>query len=96
MSFKDFSQRAYDWLTDEIIPSIRLVIVRGVATGGSTTTVVDSTKSFEAALYVNKVVKVTVEGVDYYATITACTGSTLTFAAIAKAVTASCPYEVLG
>ncbi len=96
MSFKDFSQQAYDWLTDETIPSVRLVIVRGVATGGSTTTVVDSTKSFESALYVNKVVKVTVEGVDYYATITGCTGSTLTFAAIAKAVTANCPYEVLG
>lgn len=96
MSWKDYSQQAYDWLTDEIIPSIRLVIVRGVTTGGSTTTVVDATKSFEAALYVNKVVKVTVEDVDYYCTITACTGSTLTFAAIAKAVTAGCPYEVLG
>jgi uncharacterized protein YqfB (UPF0267 family) len=96
MSFKDYSQQAYDWLNDDIVPSVRLVIVRGVATGGSTTTVVDSTKSFEAALYVNKVVKVTVEGVDYYCTITVCSGSTLTFAAIAKAVTASCPYEILG
>jgi len=96
MSFKDYSQHAYDWLTDDIIPSVRLVIVRGIATGGSTTTVVDSTKSFEAALYVNKVVKVTVEGVDYYCTITTCTGSTLTFAAITHAVTASCPFEVLG
>ena len=96
MSFKDYSQQAYDWLTDEIIPSVRLIIVRGVATGGSTTTVVDSNKSFEATLYVNKVVKVTVEGVDYYCTITACTGSTLTFAAIAHAVTADCPYEILG
>jgi len=96
MSFKDYSQQAYDWLNDDVIPSVRLVIVRGVATGGSTTTVVDSIKSFEAALYVNKVVKVTVEGVDYYATITACTGGTITFAAIAHAVTASCPYEILG
>ena len=96
MSFKDYSQQAYDWLNDDIIPSVRLVIVRGVATGGSTTTVVDSTKSFEASLYNGKVVKVTIQGVDYYCTITACTGGTITFAAIAKAVTASCPYEVLG
>jgi uncharacterized protein YqfB (UPF0267 family) len=75
---------------------VRLVIVRGVATGGTTTTVVDTTKSFEADLYNGKVVKVTVEAVDYYCTITACSGSTLTFAAIAKAVAADCPYEVLG
>lgn len=96
MSFKDYSQQAYEWLTNGIIPSVRLVLVRGVTTGGSTTTVVDATKSFEAALYNGKVVKVTVDGVDYYCAITACSGSTLTFAAIAKAVTKDCPYEVLG
>lgn len=96
MSFKDYSQLAYEWLTDDKIPSVRLVIVRGVSTGGSTSTVVDTTKSFEASLYVGKVVKVAVQGVDYYRTITACTGGTITFAAIAKAVTAGCPYEVLG
>lgn len=96
MSFKDYSQQAYEWLTDEIIPSVRLVSVRSVATGGSTTTIVDTTKSFETDLYKGKIAKVTVENVDYYCTITACSGNTLTFAAIAKAVTAGCPYEVLG
>lgn len=96
MSFKDYSQQAYNWLTDEIIPPVRLVIFRSVATGGSTTTIVDTTKSFEADLYNGKVAKVTIQGVDYYATITACAGNTLTFAQIAKAVTAGCPYEVLG
>ena len=96
MSFRDFSQQAYEWLTDEIIPSVRLVIIRGVATGGTTTTVVDTTKNFETDLYKGKVVKVTVEGVTYYRAITACAANTLTFAAIAKAVTAGCPYEVLG
>jgi len=70
MSFKDYSQQAYEWLTDEIIPSVRLVSVRNVATGGSTTTIVDTTKSFETDLYKGKVAKVTVENVDYYCTIT--------------------------
>ena len=96
MSFKDYSQQAYEWLNDDIIPSVRLVIVRGVATGGSTTTMVDTAKSFEANLYDGKVLKVTVDNVDYYCTITASLGDTLTFAQIAKAVTAGCPYEVLG
>jgi len=96
MSFKDYSQHLYEWLNNEIIPSVRLVIARGVSTGGSTTTMVDTTKSFEADLYNGKVAKVTVDNVDYYCTITASLGDTLTFAQIAKAVTADCPYEILG
>lgn len=96
MSFKDYSKQAYEWLNDEIIPSVRLVSVRSVSTGGGTTTIVDSSKSFEADLYKGKIAKVTVDGVDYYCTITASLGDTLTFAAIAKAVIAGCPYEVLG
>ncbi|GEM_PF-6716429 len=96
MSFKDYSQQAYEWFNDEIIPSVRLVSVRSVATGGTTTTIIDTTKSFESDLYKGKIAKVTIDGVDYYCTITASLGNTLTFATIAKAVTAGCPYEVLG
>ena len=90
MSFRDYSQKAYEWLNDEIIPSVRLVIVRGVTTGGSATTLIDATKSFEADLYNGKVIKVAIDGVDYYCTITATSGSTLTFATISKTVTAGC------
>lgn len=108
MSFKDYGQQAYDWLTGqttlkveaeidtEKLYSVRLIAVRGTASGGSATTVVDDTKNYPADLYKGKVIKVTVDDVDYYRLITACSGDTLTFATITETVAKGCPYEVLG
>ena len=61
----------------------------GVATSGTATTLVDSTKDFEADLLNNGIVKITVGGVDYIRKVTDTAGSTLTFVALDAGVAAS-------
>lgn len=54
----------------------------GVATGGSGTTLVDALKDFDANLYINKTIRITIGGIDYYRLITNAVGNTLTFATL--------------
>lgn len=54
----------------------------GVATGGSATTLVDALKDFDANLFVNKTIRITIGGIDYYRLIQGASGDTLTFATL--------------
>ena len=54
----------------------------GVATGGSGTTLVDASKDFDANLYINKTIRITIGGIDYYRLITNVVGDTITFATL--------------
>lgn len=55
---------------------------RGVSTSGTKTTVVDTRKDFLADIFNGKFIKIRIDGVDYFRTITDTAGSTLTFATL--------------
>jgi len=55
---------------------------RGLATGGTKTTLVDTNKVFEADIFNSTIVKIRIGSVDYYRTITDTSGSTITFATL--------------
>jgi len=91
MSFKDYSQQAYDWLTGVITPSINLsntagALLKGTATGGTETTIVDTSKDFDTAAFATKIAKVTIGDIEYYRAISACGGDTITITTILDAV----------
>jgi hypothetical protein len=69
----------------------------GTATGGSNTTLVDANSIFEADIFNNAILKMNIEGKNYYATITDTADSTLTFAALAgdAAPSAGTRYQIL-
>ncbi len=109
MSFKDYSQKMYDWLTGNLRPNVipidangnekftpanpgvvsllgtAAVLLKGIATGGTETTIVDNTKDFDMSALANRVAKVTIGGIEYYRAITACAGDTITIATIQDA-----------
>ena len=68
----------------------------GVATGGSGTTLVDASKDFDANLYINKTIRITIGGIDYYRLITNVVGDTLTFATLGGTIkpVAGTPYVI--
>lgn len=68
----------------------------GVATGGSATTLVDSTQAWTVNQFAGQPLTVTVAGTLYYPTITSNTATTLTFPTIGVAVVATDPYSIVG
>ncbi|MBU7006305.1 hypothetical protein [Phosphitispora fastidiosa] len=63
--------------------------IRGTATDGTETMVIDSTKDFEADVLIGKVVKITIDGVDYFRRITGSVANSFIFPAILDPVAAS-------
>jgi len=91
MSWKDYSQKAYDWLTGVITPNVNLAntaaaLLKGTATGGTETTIVDTSKDFDVAAFANKIARVTIGNIEYYRAISACGGDTITITTILDAV----------
>lgn len=66
------------------------VLIRGEATGGSATTIADTTKNFDTDLVKTKLVKILISGIEYLRTISSHTVDTLTVAKFKDAVAASC------
>ena len=54
----------------------------GIATGGSKTTIIDTSKNFETNMFAGHTAKVTISGVDYYRTVASNTATTLTITAL--------------
>ncbi len=72
------------------------VLVTGRATGGTPTTLIDTSKNFETNTLKGKYIKVIVDGVEYVREITANTANTYTFAALVAAVAATAIIEKTG
>jgi len=69
-------------------------VATGEATDGSTTTLKDTTAVWETNKWAGAVVEITHNSKHYFVTITSNTADTLTFPAIAEAVTAGDHYEI--
>jgi len=54
----------------------------GIATGGSKTTIADTSKNFETNMFAGNVARVTISGVDYYRTVASNTATILTIATL--------------
>jgi hypothetical protein len=74
---------------DESNPLPVAQALRGKATGGTTTTVVDAKRDFLTDVFKDKLIRITIGGVEYWRMITASAGNTLTFAAIVSDTGAS-------
>lgn len=61
------------------------VLLKGTATGGTETTIVDNTKDFDISALANKVARVTIDGIEYYRGVVDCAGDTITIATIRDA-----------
>lgn len=73
-----------------------MAVDSGVATGGSNTTLEDTTKSWEVNMWVGCVVEINIGGIEYHRTVTANTDTVLTFNALPGAivVAAGNTYEI--
>lgn len=71
------------------IQNISNAIDSGIATDGSTGSLVDSNKEFQTNLFNDKIIKITIDGVTYYRTILTCTEDSLTFADVVAPVESS-------
>lgn len=90
MSFKDYSKQLYQWLTGARTPEVNLAnaaaaLLKGIATGGTETTIVDTSKDFDTAAFATKIAKVTIGNIEYYRAISACAGDTITITTIQDA-----------
>jgi len=70
----------------------------GVATGGTNTTLIDTTKDWEVDMHEDAVLEVLIGGIEYHRTITTNDDDTLTFNAlpVGIVVAADCPYSIRG
>lgn len=84
-------------MSQAILSMIGKVAHRGVATGGSNTTLVDSKRVFLADMLNSKMIKMEIDGVEYWTTITDTADSTITFAALADsaAPAAGTHYQII-
>jgi hypothetical protein len=71
---------------EELSPS---VIFKGVATGGSDTTLEDNTKNFETDIFNNKICKITIDSIDYIRKISSSAGNSLGFTTLFAGLPAS-------
>lgn len=69
-------------MSHAIISGLYNLACRGVATGGTKTTLVDDTKVFDADIFNDKTLKISIGGIDYFKKITDTADSTLTFATL--------------
>jgi hypothetical protein len=67
----------------------------GTATGGTATSLIDTTKDWEVNLLAGDIIKVTHAGIDYERTITSNTANTLNFATLGVTVVAGDSYQVI-
>lgn len=70
--------------------------IRGMATGGTATTLVDTSKNLDSDVLKDKLIKVFVDGVEYVRKITANTADTITFGALVAKVAATAVIEKSG
>ena len=68
---------------------------RGIATGGSNVTCIDTTKAWIVNHFIGDAIEVTVDGVEYHSIITANTANTITFDLIGAVVVAGDPYKII-
>ena len=67
--------------------------IRGRATGGTATTLVDTNKNLASDVVKDKIIKVVINGIEYVRKITANTADTITFGALVAAVAATAVIE---
>jgi hypothetical protein len=70
--------------------------IRGRATGGTATTLVDTSKNLGSDVLKDKIIKVVVDGIEYVRKITANTADTITFGALVAKVAATAVIEKSG
>lgn len=70
--------------------------IRGRASGGTATTLVDDTKNLQADVVKDKIIKIVINGVEYVRKITANTADTISFAALVAKVAAVAVIEKTG
>jgi len=88
------------WLEVRVSPDGRLLVMAetaldsGVATGGTNTTLEDTTKDWEVDMWVDAIIEVVIGGIEYHRTVTGNTNDTKTFNAlpVGVAVVAGCSY----
>ena len=68
---------------------------RGIATGGSNVTCIDTTKAWIVNSFIGDTLQVTVAGVEYHSLITANTANTITMNIIGAVVVAGDPYKIV-
>lgn len=68
---------------------------RGIATGGSNVTCIDTTKAWIVNHFIGDALEVTVAGVEYHSLITANTANTITMNVIGAVVVAGNPYKII-
>lgn len=78
------------------VTTAEVAVDSGVATGGTNTTLQDTTKSWEVNMWAGCVVEVDIGGIEYHRTIATNTADTLTFAALPGVivVAAGDTYEI--
>ena len=72
-----------------------VVVDEGIATGGTATTLVDTTKNWEVDLYEGSIVEIIHAGTSYQRTVTANTATQLTFATLGVVVVAGDVYRIM-
>jgi hypothetical protein len=84
-------------MSQAILTMIGKVSHRGMATGGSNTTLVDAKRVFLADMLNGKMIKIEIGGKEYFTTITDTADSTITFAGLADsaAPVAGTPYQII-
>lgn len=71
-----------------ILEMLNIGKIYGIATGGSSTTIVDTTKNIETNVLTDKFVKVTINDIDYYRKIDSNTADTITIPTLVTGVAA--------
>jgi len=71
-----------DPIPSKSIGVVTVAIDIGTATGGSKTTIVDTTQNFEANMLAGDIVRVNVGGIDYYRTVASNTADTITISTL--------------
>lgn len=99
---KDTSSTVEKWIgargrpDGTIIVESESAIDQGIATGGTNTTLVDTTKDWGVNMWADAIVEVLIGGISYHRAIVSNTATTLTINALAALVTvaAGCPYSI--
>jgi hypothetical protein len=84
-------------MSQAVLTMIGKVAHRGIATGGSNTTIIDTKRVFLADMLNGKMIKMEIGSKEYFTTITDTADSTITFAGLADsaAPTAGTPYQII-
>ena len=97
----DYNTVPNQWRKLRVLPdgslsiTASMVIDEGIATGGTATTLIDTTKNWEVDLYEGSIVEIIHAGTSYQRTVTENTATQLTFATLGVAVVAGDVYRIL-